>query len=99
MDIYCLQDTHSDSVTEEQLIDTWGGKCILHSNSSASRAVAIVFSAALDFEIKWVHKENDGNLTILKLLVSKHFEFLLVTIYGPDRDDPNFYINMKQKLF
>ena len=31
-------------------------------------------------------------------MVSKHFEFLIVTVYGPNRDDPNFYINMKQKL-
>ena len=98
MDIYCLQDTHSDSATEEQFMDDWGGKCILNSNSSASRGVAILFSATLDFEIKSIYKQNDGNLTIVKLLVSKHFEFLLVTIYGPNRDDPNFYINMKQKL-
>ena len=99
MDIYYLQDTHSDPVTEEQFVDDWGGKCILNSISTFSRGVAILFSSTVKIEIKYVYRQNDGNLTIAKLSISGNFEFLLVSLYGPNRDDPLFYENLKQQLF
>ena len=98
MDIYCLQDTHSHPATEEQFVDDWGGNCSLNSNFSSSRGVAILFSSTLKIKIKSVHKQNEGNLIIAKVSVSEKLEFLLITLIGPNRDDPNFYQSLKQQL-
>ena len=98
MDIYCLQDTHSDPISEVEFADDWDGKCILNSNSSSSRGVAILLSSTLKAEIKALHIQSDGNLIMAYVSILDNFEFLLITLYGPNKDDPNFYLKLKELL-
>ena len=91
MSIYCLEDIHISQENKNSFEQDWGGKCVLNSYFSDSRGVAILFNQTSNIQIKEVQKDDLGNLLILNLIFMQHFEFVLVVLYGPNRDTPRFY--------
>ena len=69
----------------------------MNTVSSESIGVAILFNP--DFEYKIIHtsKDKSGNQLILELQLSEYI-LTLIVIYGPNKDDPIFYENLKDKL-
>ena len=96
--IYCLQDIHINSVSEGLFRNDWGGECIVNSYSSVSRGVAILFSRSLDFTVKKMHTDTEGNLLVVNTVISDTFEIIIAVLYGPNRDEPDFYSNLKSRL-
>ena len=66
-------------------------------NNSKSRGVAILFNNNFDFEIKKTALDTHGNY-ILLLLKTCSTEILLVNIYGPNKDNPSFFEEIKNKI-
>ena len=91
MSIYCLEDIHISPENKNSFEQDWGGKCVLNSYFSDSRGVAILFNQTLNIQTKEVQKDDLGNLLILNLIFMQHFEFVLVVLYGPNRDIQRFY--------
>ena len=51
-----------------------------------------------EYEILDIDKDDIGNFFFLKICVQKDFTFLLVVLYGPKKDEPEFYENIKDNL-
>ena len=95
--IYCLQDTHFDPKLDKYISSEWGYTCFFSSYRSNSRGVAVMFSNNFEFKIKDVNRDENGNFIIISLS-SMDKDLLLVNVYGPNKDDPNFYNELKEKI-
>ena len=93
--IYCLQDTHFNTKLEKYVSNEWGYKCFFSSYQSNARGVAVMFANNFEFKIKSVKRDDNGNLIIISFSAMEK-DFLLVNVYGPNKDDPNFYVNLKE---
>lgn len=95
--IYCIQDTHFDHKMYRQVRAEWGYECILAPNNTRSRGVAVLFNNNFDFKIKKTIIDNAGNFIVL-LMHTMGKDMVLVNIYGPNRDDPTFFEEIKHRI-
>ena len=98
MDIYCLVDTHTNLTTESAFKKDWGANCIFNSFHTSSRGVAILFSENLDVNFMQICKDDNRNLLMVNLKIANTLELILAVLYGPNKDYPNFYENLKDSL-
>ena len=75
----------------------WGYTCYFASFSSQSRGVAILFNNNFEFKVQKVHKDAGGNFTFISLTTMDK-DLLLVNVYGPNRDSPEFYDKMEDHV-
>ena len=92
-DMYCLQDTHFTHDLYRVIYTEWGAYCYFSCGTSNSRGVAILFSNTLDYKINESLVDDNGNYVILDISVQEN-QFTLVSLYGPNRDNPEFYKNI-----
>ena len=95
--ILCLQDTHFSKETENLIANEWGYKAYFSSFNSRSRGVAIFFQNNFEFKILNSFHDNSGNVLILNIELEK-LTFLLVCLYGPNKDEPVFYQDLLTKI-
>ena len=97
--IYLLQDTHFDPKSENCIRAEWGYKCYFASYRSNARGVAILFNNNFEFQVVKIFKDIAGNylfILLMSYMMSKHF--LIVNIYGPNSDNPNFYSELEKHV-
>ena len=92
-----LQDTHIESKLEQYVAAEWGYQAFFSSHTSNSRGVAVLFNNTFEFKISKVIKGEDGNSLIIVVKING-YNFTFVNIYGPNRDDPDFYCKIKEKI-
>ena len=85
--IYCLQDVHICQKNLKKFREDWGSEILFSGISSESRGVAIMFGQNIDYNIKETFKDDKGKLLIVD-----------VTLYGPNTDDPYFYIKLQEHI-
>ena len=95
--IICIQDTHFTKDTEKIITNEWGYKAFFNSFNSRSRGVAIFLNNNFECKIHKVFRDQTGNLLILDIEIEKH-RITLVTLYGPNRDDPEFYEKLNKNI-
>ena len=88
--IYMLQDTHFVTKEENYIRTQWGYECYFSTFSSNSRGVAILFNNNFEYEVHEVEKDDNGNKLLLDITIEGK-RLTLINIYGPNRDDPDFY--------
>ena len=88
--VYFLQDTHFMEKDENMIRTQWGYKAFFSSFKSNSRGVAILFNNNCEVKIYNEFKDNEGNYLILDVII-EDIPFLLINIYGPNCDRPNFF--------
>ena len=93
MNIYCLQDTHFTEQIEPYVEAQWGYKCFFNSYKSNARGVAIFFNNNFEVKVHKVEKDGNGNFIIIDLTVEDE-RITLLNLYAPNKDDPNFFINL-----
>ena len=87
-----MADTRLAKEIENNVKCEWGGHAYFSSFNSQSRGVAIFIQK--DFPVKILDSFSDNNGNILSLLIEIESKKILIQgIYGPNRDDPNFYSN------
>ena len=96
-DVYFLQDTHFDPKQEKQIRSEWGYECFFSSLNTQSRGVAILLNNTFDFKANIIEADTQGNFIILNVKTIER-EFTLINIYGPNRDNPDFYLKIKKKI-
>ena len=95
--IYFLQDTHFEETIESYIRSEWGYEGYFSSYNSNSRGVAILFNNNFEFKVKKVYKGGDGN-SLMILCEVREEDFLFVNIYGPNRDNPDFYNDLANEI-
>ena len=99
MDIYCLEDKHPNLITESACKKDCRTNCIFSIFNTSSRGVAILFSENLDINFKQICKDDIGNLLMVNLKIATiTLELILAVLYVPNKDNPNFYKNLKDSL-
>ena len=95
--IYCLQDIHIDEKNKENFEKDWGSRLFFSSKSSKSRGVAVLFSDESTYEVKNIEKDDNGNMIMLDLETNS-LNFTLCVVYGPNKDNPDFYESIKRRI-
>ena len=93
--IVCLQDTHWVDNNFQGVYEIWGNKCFIHGTKTNARGVAILFNNNFEFEITGLSKDDDGNFLCLTIKTTS-MTFNLVTLYGPNTDNPGFFEKIKE---
>ena len=98
-DIICLQEVHSEP--NEFKIKTWetewGGKCYWSHGTSASKGTAILVKKDCNIEINDSFTDSDGRIVGIQYH-DQGQPFILVNIYAPNSDEPDFFINVFKLL-
>ena len=88
--IYCLQDVHSAVHMEDRIRAEWRLDCYFSSFKSNARGVAILFNNNFEYKVFACNIDENGNYLALSL-ETQGYKITLINLYGPSKDDPNFY--------
>lgn len=96
--IYCIQDTHFTKKDLKYIRAQWGYNIFISPGTSDSRGVAILLNN--NFEHKVINEDTDekGNLMELTLEIENKYTITLISIYGPNKDTPQFYVELNERL-
>ena len=86
-----------DPKLDKYITAEWGFTSYFCSSNTRSRGVAILFNNVFEFKIKGIFRDNGGNFLMVHISTMK-MDVLLVNIYGPNRDDPNFYTKLNENI-
>ena len=90
----CLQETHFRPKDTFRL-KVRGWRTIYHANGQQKKAgVAILISDNLDFKIKTVSRDAEGNYIIIKGSIHPE-DLTMVNVYVPNVEAPRYIINHK----
>lgn len=95
--IVCLQDVHLENKLEKYIKGEWGYNLYLNGISSNRRGVMILINNNFEQEVGRVIRDQDGNYIIIEITIQGK-AIILVNIYGPNEDKPQFYREIKQKV-
>ena len=96
-DIIFLQETHSSNLNEKFWSSQWGSHCWFSNFASNSRGVGILIKSNHKISVNSVDRDPDGRFLILDIIIDG-FHMILVNLYGPNKDDPDFYFEVFAKL-
>ena len=92
-----LQDTHFNENEENYIRSQWGYECYFSSFNSQSRGVVTFINNTFDFKLNNVDRDHNGNFLLLNCKICDR-DVTLINIYGPNRDTPGFYEDIKEKM-
>ena len=95
--IYCLQDVHFDKDFKSLIGREWNGEVYCSYFNSQARGVTILFNKNFDYTIHDVKIDPNGNYIVIDLTFHDT-RFTLCSLYGPNKDSPDFYNNIKKMI-
>ena len=90
-DIFVLLDTRIAPKIENLVKAEWGGLAFFSSYNSQARGVAILIRKNFPIDILDTKKDKNGNFLAIKAKIYDKI-IMLCGIYGPNIDDPKFYV-------
>ena len=96
-DLCFVQEMHSTKQCKKQWTAKWGGKIWFAHGDTKSKGVAIWTSKNLDLMVHNVIRDNDGRYIML-YATWQNFKTLLVNIYAPNKDSPNFFHEVTRNI-
>ena len=94
VNILCLQDTHLIQKDISDLKRLWNGEIFLSGNKTNSRGVAVLLNKNFEYEVISTKIDTDGNYINIRLKLDT-LTLNLTTVYGPNTDDPEFFMFIK----
>ena len=95
--IFLLQETHSSIDMEKQWKSEWGGDIYFSHGSTNSRGVCVLLKNNFSRLILGSQSDVEGRYVILDIEIDS-FRVLISSIYGPNQDQPEFYINYIENI-
>ena len=95
--IFLLQETHSSLQMEQQWKNEWGGEIYFSHGATNSRGVCILLKNTFSRVMHRIVADDCGRFVIVDLEINS-LRLLIGTIYGPNRDDPDFYIKFIETI-
>ena len=96
-DIAFLQDTHLVERKLSAFNALWNGKTYNSCFASNSRGCSILIHRSLSHEVLFESYDENGNYVLVGCKIGAE-SFLLLNIYGPNKDDPSFYEHIDELL-
>ena len=96
-DFICLQETHSEKSDELFWRNEYGSDIVFSHCSSGSRGVCILLPRHKNYTFKRFKSDIEGRIVICEIEMAGE-PIVICNIYGPNKDEPRFYINMFQML-
>ena len=93
--IYMLQDVHCDKKKVNVFRNAWGTDILIAPFRSNARGVAIL-TKRVKLNIRQAEMDEGGNYIIAKVILNDIMKMILVNVYGPNSDSPNFYQKIEQ---
>ena len=75
----------------------WNNDCYLHGKKTNARGVGILLNNNFEFEILAYNRDQEGNYLQLILKLTS-FTINFISIYAPNLDRPDFFINIQTLL-
>lgn len=95
--IYCLQDFHGEKELQNHYKAEWGYETYFSFHTPGSRGCAILLANNFESKVHKVTYSTDGNYIIMDINIYE-LRVTLVCLYGPNKDSPQFYINLSRIL-
>ena len=89
-----LQETHLISNDLLQLKKIWNCKFLIAGENKQSLGVMIILNNNFEYKIHNVNKDHGGRFIIIDLEIIGVARFLMINIYGPNKDIPGFFDNL-----
>ena len=89
-----LQETHLISKDLIMLKKNWNCKFLISGEKKQSLGVMIILNNNFEYNIHKVIKDKDGRYIIVDLELIGVARFLMINIYGPNKDCPVFFENL-----
>lgn len=93
--IICLQDTHWVESDLRKLKAMHNYEYIINGKQTNSRGVAILLRNNFEYKILDTYKDEIGNVISINLNISNDLTILIINIYGPNKDKPEFYVDIE----
>lgn len=90
--IVLLQETHSVTQDEKVWSNEWGSKIYFCHGSNLARGVATMFSKNFPVTVEYVKMDIYGRYLVMDVKIGD-FSFILANVYGPNDDNPDFFVN------
>ena len=92
-EVVCLQETHATDKDKQFWENEWGGSCFWSNHKSDSGGVGILIRKNSSIVVKHSVSDNNGRVVAIQYLEQDE-QFVLVNVYGPNQDNPDFYIDV-----
>ena len=92
-EIICLQETHSEHDDEKYWTQEFRGSCFYSHGETNARGVSILVKEGTKVEIKKVLSDQTGRALCMQFEYKGEL-FVVINIYAPNIDTPNFFINI-----
>ena len=95
--IFMLQEVHCSENTMSLWAVEWGYKTLFSCCTSAKGGVAILFNNNFDLQLLRTYLDPNGRFIICDITAEKKC-MTIATLYAPNDDDPNFFLNFFDHL-
>ena len=94
-DIVCLQETHSSSKNNDEILwqNEFGGIVKMSHGETNSRGIMIGFKKNFAVQILGSHRDQAGRYIIVQFEVNLT-PYVLVNVYAPNEDNPSFFVEI-----
>ena len=96
-DIICVQESHATTANERIWANEWGGRIFFANDTSSSKGVMIMFKPNLQIDVDKVTADQEGRYVMIDCKMDDQW-FLLVNLYAPNTDKPEFFLEIIQRM-
>ena len=96
-DVCLLQETHMENKDLSLWKQQWSGRIYASCGDSKSKGVAILINPKLGNTVEQLYQDVDGRIIIISINICDK-NFLIVNVYGPNTDQPEFIQEVIQAI-
>ena len=94
VNILCLQETHITPEDLNMIKDDWNVEYYISGKETNSGGVLIALENNFEHTCHMSIADDQGRYLILDIELPGVARFLLINVYGPNEDQPDFYVDM-----
>ena len=94
INILCLQETHLKKEDLNTIVEDWNVQFYIAGKHTNAGGVLIAVEKNFEYKCHKDISDSQGRYVILDLEITGVARFLLINLYAPNNDDPNFFENL-----